>query len=57
MKGHRELLMDVGQFLCIHFADPRIVHASSKDTLIQALANFVCTPNTLHILEELPAER
>lgn len=49
--------MDVGQFLCNHFADPRIVHASSKDTLIQALANFVCNPNTLHYLEELPVDR
>ncbi|XP_075216165.1 E3 ubiquitin-protein ligase RNF123-like isoform X2 [Lycorma delicatula] len=55
IEGYRELLMDVGHFLCVHFADPRIVHASSKDTLIQALANFVCNPTTLHILEELSA--
>ncbi|RZF38962.1 hypothetical protein LSTR_LSTR003705 [Laodelphax striatellus] len=50
------ILMDVGQFICTHFADPRIVHASCKDTLVQALANFVCNAGTLKCLEMLPLE-
>jgi Kip1 ubiquitination-promoting complex protein 1 len=51
------LLIEVAEFLCDHFADPRIVHANSKDTLIQALAGFVCSQNTLLSLEMVPYTR
>ncbi|XP_067001612.2 E3 ubiquitin-protein ligase RNF123 isoform X2 [Anabrus simplex] len=54
IEGYDDLLVEISEFLCDHFADPRIVHANSKDTLIQALAHFVCSPNTLHALERVP---
>ncbi|XP_022196553.1 E3 ubiquitin-protein ligase RNF123 isoform X2 [Nilaparvata lugens] len=52
----QSILMDVGEFVCTHFADPRIVHASCKDTLVQSLAAFVCCSSTLKCLEMLPLE-
>ncbi|XP_046387656.1 E3 ubiquitin-protein ligase RNF123-like isoform X2 [Ischnura elegans] len=54
VEDHEELLYRVGLFLCEHFHDPRIVHASSKDTLVQALAAFVCAPPALRALERVP---
>lgn len=50
------LLTDVGEFLALHFCDSRIVYADSKDSLIQALAGFVCHPPTLKALEAMPEE-
>ena len=55
--GYEGLLVEVAEFLCDHFSDPRIVHANSKDTLIQALASFVSSPNTLLSLERVPYAR
>lgn len=57
VEGHEELLIEISQFLCDYFADPRIIQANSKDTMIHALASFVCTPNTLHALEKVPKSR
>nr|QVD39346.1 E3 ubuquitin-protein kinase RNF123 [Schistocerca gregaria] len=54
VEGSEELLKDVAEFLCNHFADPRIVNAGSKDTLIQALASFVSQSHTLQCLELVP---
>ncbi|XP_071454524.1 E3 ubiquitin-protein ligase RNF123-like [Hetaerina americana] len=54
VQDHGELLYQVGLFLCDHFYDPRIVHASSKDTFVQALAAFFCAPPALKALERLP---
>lgn len=48
------LLTSVGEFLALHFSDPRIVYADSKDSLIQALAGFVCHQTTLTALENMP---
>ena len=55
--GYEGLLVEVAEFLCDHFSDPRIVHANSKDTLIQALASFVSSSNTLLSLERVPYTR
>jgi len=55
--GYEDLLVEVAEFLCDHFSDPRIVHANSKDTLIQTLASFVSSPNTLLSLERVPYTR
>ncbi|KAK8379093.1 hypothetical protein O3P69_019133 [Scylla paramamosain] len=52
----KTLLTDVGEFLALHFCDSRIVYADSKDSLIQALAGFVCHPPTLAALEAMPEE-
>ncbi|PNF35412.1 hypothetical protein B7P43_G01736 [Cryptotermes secundus] len=54
VAGYEDLLIEVSQFLCDHFSDPRIVHTGSKDALIQALASFICSPNTLLSLESVP---
>ncbi|GLH11947.1 E3 ubiquitin-protein ligase [Gryllus bimaculatus] len=56
VKNADQLLMEMGKFLANHFADTRIVHANSKDTLIQSLATFVCSPNTLQALERCPVD-
>ncbi|XP_066957839.1 E3 ubiquitin-protein ligase RNF123-like isoform X1 [Macrobrachium rosenbergii] len=50
------LLTEVGEFLALHFCDQRIVYADSKDSLIQALAGFVCNKITLTALENMPRE-
>lgn len=50
------MLAQLSEFLCVHFADPRIVNASSKDTVVQALATFVANPVTLQSLEKVPFE-
>ncbi|XP_045599784.1 E3 ubiquitin-protein ligase RNF123 [Procambarus clarkii] len=50
----QSLLSSVGEFLALHFCDSRIVYADSKDSLIQALAGFVCHQTTLTALENMP---
>ncbi|RXG70895.1 E3 ubiquitin-protein ligase [Armadillidium vulgare] len=50
------LLKNVGEFLALHFSDPRIVYADSKDFLIQALAGFVCQRPGLEALESIPVK-
>lgn len=57
LPGHEDLLIDIAHFLCDHFADPRIVHANSKDTLVQALASFFSSSSTLVALEKVPQHR
>lgn len=54
IPDYEALLLEVGQFLCHHFLDPRIVHANAKDTLILTLAGFVSNPLTLRGLEQVP---
>ncbi|XP_043268738.1 E3 ubiquitin-protein ligase RNF123-like isoform X2 [Venturia canescens] len=54
IPDYEALLIEVGQYLCNHFLDPRIVNANSKDTLILTLAGFVSNPLTLRGLERVP---
>nr|CAD7194583.1 unnamed protein product [Timema douglasi] len=54
IEGYEDLLIEMAEFLCDHFSDTRIVHANSKDTMIQALASFVCCDVTLDALEKVP---
>ncbi|KAL0278673.1 UNVERIFIED_CONTAM: hypothetical protein PYX00_000425 [Menopon gallinae] len=56
IDGFNNMLLQLSEFLCLHFADPRIVNASSKDTVVQALAGFVANPLTLQALEKVPFE-
>ncbi|KAG8233963.1 hypothetical protein J437_LFUL013455 [Ladona fulva] len=56
VEGHEELLYQVGMFLSKHYYDPRIVHANSNDTLVEALAAFFCAPTALKALEKLPLD-
>ncbi|KAK6623954.1 hypothetical protein RUM44_010810 [Polyplax serrata] len=53
IDGFGHVLSQLSEFLCVHFADPRIVNASSKDTVVQALATFVANPVTLQSLEKV----
>ncbi|XP_054715787.1 LOW QUALITY PROTEIN: E3 ubiquitin-protein ligase RNF123-like [Uloborus diversus] len=54
--GHHELLIKYGSFLAHHFADERVVNAELKDSLVQALASYVCYPATLQALESMDSE-
>ncbi|XP_042209259.1 E3 ubiquitin-protein ligase RNF123-like isoform X2 [Homarus americanus] len=54
IPSSQNLLTSVGEFLALHFCDSRIVYADSKDSLIQALAGFVCHQTTLTALENMP---
>ncbi|XP_043264332.1 E3 ubiquitin-protein ligase RNF123-like [Colletes gigas] len=54
IPDYREMLLDVAEFLCEHFMDPRIVNANSKSTLLLTLAGFVFNPLTLEALENVP---
>ncbi|KFM72197.1 E3 ubiquitin-protein ligase RNF123, partial [Stegodyphus mimosarum] len=54
--GHHELLIKYGSFLAHHFADERVVNAELKDSLVQALASYVCYPATLQALESMDSD-
>lgn len=54
--GHHELLIKYGSFLAHHFSDERVVNAELKDSLVQALASYVCYPATLQALESMDSE-
>ncbi|KAK3886649.1 hypothetical protein Pcinc_009204 [Petrolisthes cinctipes] len=56
LQSYQTLLTNVGEFLALHFCDTRIVYADSKDSLIQALAGFVCHKATLTALENMPLQ-
>lgn len=56
IPNYEGILVNVGEFLCQHFLDPRIVVANAKDTLILLLANFVSNPLTLRALEKVREE-
>ncbi|KAL9960346.1 hypothetical protein ACROYT_G033793 [Oculina patagonica] len=40
-------------FLCTHFIDQRIINPDLRDIIIQALAAFVCYPDSLEALENM----
>lgn len=54
VAGINEVLVDVAEFIAVHFADPRIVIAETKDTLTQALSMFICNRTMLTALEAMP---
>lgn len=56
IPDYREMLLDIAEFLCEHFMDPRIVNANSKTTLLLTLAGFAFNPLTLEVLENVPEE-
>ncbi|XP_029043573.1 E3 ubiquitin-protein ligase RNF123-like [Osmia bicornis bicornis] len=56
VPNYREMFLDIAEFLCEHFMDPRIVNANSKSSLLLTLAGFVFNPLTLEILENVPEE-
>lgn len=56
LPGYQDTLTQYGKFLACHFADPRVVNAELKDSLVQALAAYVCYPTTLQALENMDVQ-
>lgn len=56
IEGHEKSLTQYAVFLSNNFSDRRIVNTDIQDTLIQALACFVCYPRSLSALESMPED-
>ncbi|KAG7255143.1 hypothetical protein CRUP_013979, partial [Coryphaenoides rupestris] len=56
LPGYEETLTQLAAILAKHFADPRIVGTDIKDSLMQALASYVCYPQSLRAVERIPEE-
>ncbi|TRY94563.1 hypothetical protein DNTS_024380 [Danionella cerebrum] len=57
LPGYEETLVQLAAILAKHFADPRIVGTDIKDSLMQALASYVCYPQSLHAVERISEEQ
>ncbi|CAF88646.1 unnamed protein product, partial [Tetraodon nigroviridis] len=57
LPGSEETLTRLASILTKHFADPRIVGTDIKDSLMQALASYVCYPQSLRAVERIPQEQ
>uniref|UniRef100_A0A1A8LKQ6 E3 ubiquitin-protein ligase RNF123 n=1 Tax=Nothobranchius pienaari TaxID=704102 RepID=A0A1A8LKQ6_9TELE len=57
LPGYEETLTQLATILAKHFADPRIVGTDIKDSLMQALASYVCYPQSLRAVERIPEEQ
>ncbi|KAJ1109166.1 hypothetical protein NDU88_006530 [Pleurodeles waltl] len=57
LPGYEETLTRLAAILAKHFADPRIVGTDIKDSLMQALASYVCYPHSLRAVERIPQDQ
>ncbi|XP_077434785.1 E3 ubiquitin-protein ligase RNF123 isoform X4 [Vanacampus margaritifer] len=57
LPGYEETLTQMATILAKHFADPRIVGTDIKDALMQALASYVCYPQSLRAVERIPEDQ
>ncbi|ELK15106.1 E3 ubiquitin-protein ligase RNF123 [Pteropus alecto] len=58
LPGYEETLTRLAAILAKHFADTRIVGtADIRDSLMQALASYVCYPHSLRAVERIPEEQ
>ncbi|XP_073793682.1 E3 ubiquitin-protein ligase RNF123 isoform X3 [Danio rerio] len=57
LPGYEDTLIQLAAILAKHFADPRIVGTDIKDSLMQALASYVCYPQSLRAVERIPEEQ
>uniref|UniRef100_UPI00398EA455 E3 ubiquitin-protein ligase RNF123 n=1 Tax=Pristiophorus japonicus TaxID=55135 RepID=UPI00398EA455 len=57
LLGYQETLSRLAAILAKHFADSRIVGTDIKDSLMQALASYVCYPHSLRAVERIPEEQ
>lgn len=57
LPGYEETLTQLAAILAKHFADPRIVGTDIKDSLMQALASYVCYPQSLRAVERIPEDQ
>ncbi|XP_051932005.1 E3 ubiquitin-protein ligase RNF123 isoform X1 [Hippocampus zosterae] len=57
LPGYEETLTQLAAILAKHFADPRIVGTDIKDALMQALASYVCYPQSLRAVERIAEDQ
>uniref|UniRef100_A0A8C3RNA6 RING-type E3 ubiquitin transferase n=1 Tax=Chelydra serpentina TaxID=8475 RepID=A0A8C3RNA6_CHESE len=57
LPGYEETLSRLAAILAKHFADSRIVGTDIRDSLMQALASYVCYPHSLRAVERIPEEQ
>uniref|UniRef100_A0A671P6H6 Uncharacterized protein n=1 Tax=Sinocyclocheilus anshuiensis TaxID=1608454 RepID=A0A671P6H6_9TELE len=57
LPGYEETLTQLAAILAKHFADPRIIGTDIKDSLMQALASYVCYPQSLRAVEKIPEDQ
>uniref|UniRef100_A0A4W3GGF2 RING-type E3 ubiquitin transferase n=1 Tax=Callorhinchus milii TaxID=7868 RepID=A0A4W3GGF2_CALMI len=57
LPGYQDTLSRLAAILAKHFADPRIVGTDIKDSLMQALASYVCYPHSLRAVERILEEQ
>ncbi|XP_053509381.1 E3 ubiquitin-protein ligase RNF123 [Ictalurus furcatus] len=57
LQGYEDTLTQLAAILAKHFADPRIVGTDIKDSLMQALASYVCYPHSLRAVERISEEQ
>lgn len=57
LPGYEETLTRLAAILAKHFADTRIVGTDIRDSLMQALASYVCYPHSLRAVERIPQEQ
>uniref|UniRef100_A0A8C8VMA6 RING-type E3 ubiquitin transferase n=1 Tax=Pelusios castaneus TaxID=367368 RepID=A0A8C8VMA6_9SAUR len=57
LPGYEDTLTRLAAILAKHFADSRIVGTDIRDSLMQALASYVCYPHSLRAVERIPEEQ
>ncbi|XP_029140249.1 E3 ubiquitin-protein ligase RNF123 [Protobothrops mucrosquamatus] len=57
LPGYEDTLTHLAAILAKHFADPRIVGTDIRDSLMQALASYVCYPHSLRAVERIPEDQ
>lgn len=57
LPGYEDTLTRLAAILAKHFADSRIVGTDIKDSLMQALASYVCYPHSLRSVERISEEQ
>ncbi|KAH0629967.1 hypothetical protein JD844_012471 [Phrynosoma platyrhinos] len=57
LPGYEETLTRLAAILAKHFADSRIVGTDIRDSLMQALASYVCYPHSLRAVERIPDDQ
>ncbi|KAM9133493.1 E3 ubiquitin-protein ligase RNF123 isoform 2-T3 [Pangshura tecta] len=57
LPGYEETLTRLAAILAKHFADSRIVGTDIRDSLMQALASYVCYPHSLRAVERISEEQ
>ncbi|XP_069592079.1 E3 ubiquitin-protein ligase RNF123 isoform X1 [Ranitomeya imitator] len=57
LPGYEDTLTCLAAILAKHFADARIVGTDIKDSLMQALASYVCYPHSLRAVERISEEQ